>query len=252
MDNRNCFRLLVLILVLSGHALAQPDFSSLKTVHFEVKYQKGISVKEAEAVSEYLERDHEYLKSTIGLELTQTIEVKMFSVDGQFLTNSLQTRPWRAAVFRKNTIMVQPLKELKQRGQLEKSLAYELALAVLEKAEKGGCPQWLREAFAAYHSGLGADVDVPAGMRMTTFADVNQDIQKYGSSARRNDVLYVLAQTMQYLIETFGEDKSMTVFLQFDGTKSVGTIFREHFGRELKDVESEWAVRLNKRMLRGE
>jgi len=244
-------RIFCLVSVLSVQAFSQPDFSTLKGVHFEIKYQGGIGEQDARAVSKYLENDLEYLKSTLGLELARTIEVKMFSVDGQFLSSSGQTRPWKAAVFRRNTIAIQPLKELQQRDQLEKSLAYELSLAILASAEKGGCPQWLRESFAAYHSGVAADVDVPVGMRMTTFADVNQDIQKYGHSPRRNDIMWVLAQTMQYLIETFSEEKSMWVFIKFDGTKSVETIFKDHFGRELKEVETEWSSRLNERMLRG-
>ncbi len=240
--------MLSVMLLMRSSVHAQPGYSSLKSVHFEAKYQKGVTEEEAKMTLEYLESEHEYFVKTLGLELKKSLEVRLYGAVGPYLEQSKQSKPWRLAVYQKNVLHVQPLKELARQHMFEKCLSYELSLAVLEQARMQGCPRWMCEAFAVYHSGMITDLEAPMGMSISAFADVDQQLQQFAVPPRRDDVLYVVGQTMQYFVEKFGEDKALSLFAAFDGSQSTLNVFKAHFGRDMKEIEQSWSTEMNSRL----
>lgn len=241
--------IIVFVIQMMGLSVhAQPGYSSLKSVHFEARYQKGVTEEEAKKTLDYLESEHEYFVKTLRLELKKPLEVRLYGAVGPYLEQSKQSRPWRLAVYQKNVLHVQPLKELTRQQMFEKSLSYELSLAVLEQARMQGCPRWMCEAFAVYHSGMITDLEAPMGMNISAFADVDQQLQQFAVPPRRDDVLYVLGQTMQYFVEQFGEEKALSLFAAFDGSRSTADAFKAHFGREMKEIEQSWSTEMNSRL----
>ena len=96
-----------------------------------------------------------------------------------------------------------------------------------------------------YHSGIMADLSPPAGAHATAFVDLDQDLQQFSSTPKRGDVLYVLGRTMQYFVETFGEEKMLQIFRQFNGARSVRSVFKSTFGQDFKTIEQAWSSYLD-------
>lgn len=233
--------LLLLLAALPGSLGAQPGFTALSTVRFDVKYQRGISADDAKKVADYLQSDYEYLSVTLGLDVRSRLEVRVYDSQGKYLDATGQKKPWRFAVFHRGMIHVQPVAVLVKERSLEKSLSYELALAVLAQAGGRGCPQWLREAYAVYHSGIMSDLTPPVGARVNSFGDLDEELQKNQQPPRRGDIQYLLGQTLKYLMEQYGEEKAVGVFRAFTGAESTEKVFQKHFGVEMSVAEASWA-----------
>jgi|WetSurMetagenome_2_1015567.scaffolds.fasta_scaffold43480_3 hypothetical protein len=234
-----CLPLVAVMVPLPLHA--QPGFTTISTVRLDVKYQRGVGEAGARKVADYLQSDYEYLSTTLGLDLGSRLEVRIYDAQGKYLEATGQKKPWRFACFHGGMIHVQPVSVLEKEGAFEKSLSYELALALLDGTIRKGCPLWLREAYAVYHSGIMSDLTVPVGARVNSFGDLDEDLQQYKLPPRRLDVLYLLAQTMKYFIDQYGEARAIGVFKAFTGTRSTEKVMAAHFGVELPVIEKGWS-----------
>lgn len=219
---------------------AQPGFATRASVHFDVRYQRGVGEEAAEKIGDYLEADNTYLSATLGIELDRRVEVRVYDAPGKYLGGAGEKMSHRAAAAVRGVLHVQPPGRLPAGASLEKALSAELALIVLEPAERRGCPRWLREAFAAYHSGVVADLDAPIAMRVTAFADLEQEIQRPESPQRQESLQYLLGHTMRFLLERYGEERALGLFRAFNGEDGPDAIFRVRLGAGMQDVESEW------------
>ena len=223
-------------------AAAQPGFSTHTTVRIAVKYQKGIPPEEAEALGAFLQREYDYISGRLHVDLPAPLEVRMYDSGGKYLAATGQQNAWRPAVLQRGILHMQPVTDPKRQGAFEKGISYELARAVLEGTGRKGVPRWLREAFAAYYSGVMSDLTPPVGARIRSFADLDQDLQRHTAPPRRDDVVYLLGQTMKFFIDEFGEDKAYGVFAAFDGEHGLEETMTAHFGTDFKQVEQSWAA----------
>ena len=130
---------------------------------------------------------------------------------------------------------------LTARNIFESALKYELARAMVEPAGERGCPLWLREAFAVYSSGQYRTFTPPLGAKLTSFSDLNQDIQSYPDPPQRDDVHYMLGHTMNFFVQKYGERKALGMFKQFDGTKGLDATLKRALGDDLPTIEKSWA-----------
>jgi hypothetical protein len=169
------------------------------------------------------------------------IDVRIYESVGKFLEETTLKRPWRTAYYQRGTLHLQPVSALKQRKLFEKSIAYEIALAFLEGSGQKGCPRWLVESFASYYSGETAGMTPPLGARLTSFSDLNQDIQEYPNPPQREDVHYILSSTMTYFVQKYGEKRAFRLFHEFDGTTPVDRVLKKAFGDEYSTIEKGWA-----------
>jgi hypothetical protein len=80
----------------------------------------------------------------------------------------------------------------------------------------------------------------PIGVHLSAFSDLNQDIQEYPNPPQRDDVHYILASTMTFLVQKYGERRAFRVFREFDGVSSVDKVFKKVFGDDLAVVEKAW------------
>lgn len=222
-------------------ASAQGGFTSLKTVHFDVQYPSSVTVDDAKKVADYLQSEYEYLNAKLGIDLKKRVEVRVYESVGRYMAESKQGKPWRGAIYSRGALHVQPVGALTARKMLEQALSFELAALVLEEAGRKGCPRWLREAFAVYHSGEMANLTAPTGVKVAYFSDLDQDIQQFPEPPQRDDVHYVLGMTMKFFIERFGEDAGVSVFKSFDGATSFEEVSRKVFKRDPEVIEREWA-----------
>ena len=232
---------LVVFFAAPGSVYAQGAFSAITTVHMNVEYQPGVSEADARKVADYLQNDYNYISDKIGLDFKKRLEVKIYDSVGKFLSATNQKKPWRGAVYARGVLSLQPVQALVQRGIFEQSLSYELAVALLDQTSGKGCPRWLRESFAVYHSGEMADLSVPIGAKLSYFSDLDQDIQQYPDPPQREDVHFVLGQTMKFLVEKFGEEKAFKVYKAFNGTTPVEDIFKRIFKQEFRTIERTWS-----------
>jgi hypothetical protein len=230
-----------LMAVMATGAAAQGSFRVVKTVHFNVRYQRGVSEAEARKVAEYLQSDYQYLSKKLGIDLKRSLDVRIFDSVGKFVMETRVNKPWRCGIYQRRVLYLQPVEALVMRDLFEQTLSYELVHAVLDGVSRMGCPMWLREAFAVYHSGEMANLSEPYGVRVSHFSDLQQDIQEYPNPPQRNDVHFVLGKTMKFLVDRFGEGKAFSVFAAYDGFSSTETVFRKIFHQEFPAIEKEWA-----------
>lgn len=220
---------------------AQDLFSTLSSTHFDVRYQRGVSLEEARKVMEYLQSQYKSLQADLGLEPKSKLDVRIYESVGKFLSETTLKRPWRGAFYQRGVLHLQPVPALTQRKIFDKSIGYEMAIAFLEESGKKGCPRWLVESFASYYSGETAGMTPPLGARLTAFSDLNQDIQEYPNPPQRDDVHYILASTMTFLVQTYGEKRAFRVYREFNGATSVDRVFKKDFGDEYSSIEKRWA-----------
>lgn len=230
-----------LLLLVPMNVHAQRASSAITTVHINVEYQAGISEADARRVSDYLQNDYNYLSDKLGLDFKKRLEVRIYDSVGKFLSATRVNKPWRGAVYARGVLSLQPVQALVQRGIFEQSLSYELALGLLDQTAGKGCPRWLRESFAVYHSGEMGNLSVPVGARLSSFSDLDQDIQQYPNPPQRDDVHYVLGQTMKFFVEKFGEAKAFSVYKAFNSVTPVEDIFKKIFKQEFRTTERTWA-----------
>jgi hypothetical protein len=231
----------VALVVGPSTATTQGTFASIKTVHFNVQYQRGVSEEDARSVAEYLQKDYNYLSEKLGIDLKKRLDVRIYDSVGKFLAQSSQRLPWRGGIYHRGVFHLQPVQALVQRKLFERTLSFELAMALLEQAGAKGCPRWLRESFAVYHSGEMASLTPPIGVKLASFSDLDQDIQHYPNPPQREDVHFILGTTMKFFVEKYGEAKAMSVFKAFDGMTSLDEVFKKTFKQEFQTIERTWA-----------
>lgn len=224
---------------------AQDTFSSISSVYFAMKYQGGVQEEDVRSVLDYLQGERATIIREVGLDSAKKIEVRIYNSVGRFLAGAGVKQPWRGAYYLKDVLHVQPVQALEQRGILEPAISYELAMAYLDAARRKGCPQWLQEAYAVYFSGEMKTLSKPLGVNLSSFSDLNQDIQQYPNPPQRADVHFVLGQTMKFFIDKYGEPKAYGLFRAFDGMSSVETVFKRVFGEEYHIIERAWAGSVN-------
>lgn len=237
----------VLLCGLAPGGAAQAPFASISTAEFEIKYQRDVRETDIRMLLDFLQSDRKILATQLGLGGEKKIEVRVYDSVGKFLSETGLKQPWRGAYFTRGVIHTQPITALVQREILETSVTFELALAVLESSGLKGCPRWLRESYAVYHSGEMATLIPAVGVKVSTFSDLDQDIQQYSNPPQRGDVHYLLGLTMQYFVDRYGEAKAFSVFKAFDGVKSVETVFKQTFEEEYAKVETAWAAHIKEK-----
>lgn len=222
-------------------ARAQGSYASITGEGVEVSYPRAVKEADVRTVLDYLQTQRRMILADLGLGDTPAVKARVYESVGRFQSEAGLKQPWRGAYLQKGIIHVQPVQALVQRGIFETSLSYELAMTLLTGPAEKGCPRWLREAFAVHWSGETTSMSPPAGMRLASFADLDQDIQSFPNPPQRDDVHYVLGETMRFLVDRFGREKALSVYKAFDGTSSVETLFKRTFGEDFTVTERAWA-----------
>jgi hypothetical protein len=235
-----CVLALGLLVASRGTVRAQEPFSTVSTVHIEVNYQRGISEEAAKRVADFLQKEYSFISDQLGLDLKKRLEVRIYDTVGKYLSKTNQRKPWRGAIFYRGVLHMQPVEALDARKIFEQSLLFELSLAVLDQTSGKGCPRWLQESYAVYHSGEMANLTPPIGTRLSAFSDLDQDLQQFPMPPQREDVHYILGATMKFLIDQYGEEKALGVFKAFNGMTPLESVFKKQFKQEFRTIERTW------------
>jgi hypothetical protein len=228
----------VALAVLPPPAVSQGNYQTIQSAHFKVRYMPDIPEAEAQRVAAFLQEDYDTLKSQLGLDLTKTLEVRMYDSPARFRSEINMGREVLPAVYVRGILHV--LEPVPPEG-LDVALRYQLARVFLEQTGKYSCPIWLREAFAVFHSGKMRDLSPPASVTVSAFSDLTQDLEEAQTPVERNDVDFVLGRTMEFFVQKYGEQKSFSVFKEFAETPTEAKVFKKVFGDEFPDIEKRWA-----------
>jgi hypothetical protein len=225
----------------SGPALSQELFVTIRTSALDIRFMRGVQEEDARHASEYLQAEYDSITHQLQVAPKKRIEVRIYDNVGRYLAESGLKKPWRGAYYVKGVLHCQPVQALIQREIFDQSLTSEIARGILQSAGEQGCPLWLRESYAAYRTGSFRKMSAPVGAKLTAFSDLNQDIQAYPDPPQRDDVQYMLGQTMNFFILAYGETKAFSLFADFDGTRGAESVFRRVLGQEYGIVEKAWA-----------
>lgn len=231
---------LCMLFIMRGPVLAQEPFSTVSTVHIDVQYQRGVTEEAAKKVADFLQNEYTFISDQLGLDLKKKLEVHIYDTVGKYLTKTNQRKPWRGAIYWRGVLHVQPVEALETRRIFEQALSYELAIAVLDQTSGKGCPRWLQDSYAVYHSGEMTNLTMPVGTKLSAFSDLDQDVQQYMNPPQRDDVHYILGATMKFFVEQYGEDKAFGVFKAFNGMTPLETVFKKQFKQEFRTIERTW------------
>lgn len=222
-------------------ASCQDLFLTIRTQNLDIRYMQGVSAPDAQRVADFLQQEYEAVTKSLGLEPGKKIEVRIYDGVGRFLAEAGLKKPWRGAYYTKGILHCQPVQALIQREIFEKTLTYELSRAVLNIARDKGCPMWLTESYAAFRVGEFKNMSAPIGAKLSSFSDLNQDIQQHPDPPQRDDVQYILGQTFNFFILQYGERKALGLYREFDGMKTVDGVFRKVLGDAYDAVEKGWS-----------
>ncbi len=236
-----CVVLLLSGCPIAGRLSAQEPYDSVTGAQIDVFYQSGVPRSDAEAVLAFLERDGQRLASRLGMPSPQHVEVRIHASTGKFMSETSTRDPWRGSKLVKGVLHVQPVQQLRRDGKLNMWLSAGFVEAFLDSSVRRGCPLWLREAFAAQWAGETAGLKPPRGFKLSSFSDLVQIMQDNPEPPRRDDVRFVLAQTMKFFMKKYGTRKSYAVFGKFDGSTTVETLFKKHFGDDYTAIERSWS-----------
>jgi hypothetical protein len=220
---------------------AQEGLGSLSSVQFDVRYMHGVTEADAQKALDFLIASYKEIHAQTGLEPKKKLELRIYDNVGRYLSETGLRKPWRGAYYFRGVIHAQPVAALTARNIFESSLRYELSRAMLESAGERGCPLWLRESYAVYTSGAFRSYTAPLGAKLSSFSDLNQDIQSYPDPPQRDDVHYMLGHTMNFFIQKYGERRAFGVFKQFDGTRGLEGTLKRALGDDLSAIEKSWA-----------
>jgi hypothetical protein len=210
-----------------------------------IKYEKGVTESEARQALDIVSRELKSVSNQTGIKYSGKLEVRIYGSAGKFLESTGTRQAWRGSRYVRAVLHVQPVAELIRRNELDRWLGRGVVEAVLTKAGVNGCPIWLREAYAAFHTDETRGMRPPQGMKLTSFSDLTQALQDNPEPPRREDVQFVLAGTLEFLVDTYGEKKAMKLFKAFDGSSTVEVVFKNTLGKEYSAVEQEWATHMN-------
>jgi len=129
--------------------------------HFRVVHPQSLDAEAAEHVLNILESGRRELlhrvASCLGAGIQTrfpNLEIVINETTGDFVGRTGMP-PWAAAATKGNTIELQPLRLLKQRGILETTLRHELVHVLVDTIGNGEAPRWFTEGMALYVAGEG-------------------------------------------------------------------------------------------------
>lgn len=132
------------------------------TDHFIIKYEAGVAQGDVQAVADILETSYAMLTTRSHLPLrVNRIDICIYASTAHYV-HSGKVKWWMGAIYRGNTIHLQPPTVLRKRGILETTLTHELVHALLDDASHHGLPLWLNESAAVYFSGEMNRLKIPA------------------------------------------------------------------------------------------
>ena len=179
--------------------------------HFRVVHPQSLDSEQAEHVLNILESGRRELlhrvASCLGAGIQTrfpNLEIVINETTGDFVGRT-HMPPWAAAATKGNTIELQPLRLLKQRGILETTLRHELVHVLVDTISGGESPRWFTEGMALYVAGEGRLFE-----KQVTSMSAGK-IDEALSSARSADEMraaYAAAYSfVKQLIRTEGENK---------------------------------------------
>jgi hypothetical protein len=231
----------LLLLAAAVPVRAQELFVTIRGSGVDVRYMLGIAESDARQAAGYIQAEYDSITRQLGLTPKKRIDVRIYDNVSRYLSESGLKKPWRGAYYVRGVVHCQPVQALVQREIFEQALTSEISRAILQTAGDHGCPLWLRESYAAYRVGAFRKMSAPIGAKLTAFSDLNQDVQSYPDPPQRDDVQFMLGQTMEFFVRTYGDDKARALFAEFDGTRGIETVFRRVLGEEYGAVEKSWA-----------
>jgi hypothetical protein len=242
MNIRLLGRIVVSLVLAASTAAAQQSFSRIDSAHFSVRYQSRIPEGEARELITFLETERNDILRQLRLEDKRKLEVRIYNSVGVFLAESGARKPWRAALLSRGVLHLQPLEALRARDMMREAIVFELAMYLLEPVAARGCPRWLREAYAVHRSHEAERLTQPVGVRLQSFADLAQDIQDYPAPPERDDVHAILARTMEFFVDRYGEAAAFGMFRAFDGNSSEEKAISSVLRQPIAEVEKGWAA----------
>jgi len=219
---------------------AQSGTATLKGEKVELIYPRDTNEEDVRSLAEFLSADRATILKQLGLESEQSVRARTYESVNRFLSEAGLKQPWRGAHYSKGTLHIQPIQALIHRRIYESALTYEMAYLMLEPVSAKGCPRWLREAYAVHHSGVLATLTPAVGASLSSFSDLDQDIQENPNPPGRDDVQFILGSTMKFLNDRFGQEKTFALFKEFDGKSTVETVFKRVLEEPYSSIERAW------------
>jgi hypothetical protein len=234
--------LLNIIFLSFSFGLQRPEFETIRSKNFIVKYERGISQNEVKLVMSDLELQCKNWSKRLGLSPSRVggNEVHIYKNDRRYFKESHALLK-EEGCFSNGTIYLTSPSSLDKKGNRMNVISRIIVLSLLSSANDNGSPAWLTEAYGIYAGGdlekYGSFSRVP---RMN-FRDLQQE---YSQIRKEKDMKYFyakLSEVMKFLIGRYGQQKVDSLFLTFDGIRPFEQVFEQAFSEKYESIEKAWA-----------
>ena len=180
----------------------------VSNAHFRVVYPHSLDAEQAEYVLNILESGRAELLHRVSATRIQTrfpnVEIVINETTGDFIGRT-RMPPWAAAATSNNTIELQPLRLLKQRGILETTLRHELVHVLIDTIGGGKAPRWFSEGMALYVAGEGRLFEKQVSSMSAE--KIDQALSSAKSAGEMRAAYAAAYNFVKQLIRVEGEDK---------------------------------------------
>ena len=176
--------------------------------HFRLVYPHSLDAEQAEHVLNILAADRADLLHRVTAAGIQTrfpnLEIIINETTGDFVGRT-HMPPWAAAATKGNTVELQPLRVLEQRGILETTLRHELVHVLIDTIGNGEAPRWFTEGMALYVAGEGRLFEKQA--RLMSAEKIDQALSSAKSADEMRTAYAAAYNFVKQLVRVEGENK---------------------------------------------
>ena len=176
--------------------------------HFRVVHPQSLDSEAAEHVLNILESGRRELLHRVSAAGIKTrfpnLEIVINETTGDFVGRT-RMPPWAAAATKDNSIELQPLRVLKQRGILETTLRHELVHVLVDTIAGGAAPRCFTEGMALYVAGEGRLFERQASS--ISAEKIDEALSSAKSAAEMRAAYAAAYNFVKQLIRVEGENK---------------------------------------------
>lgn len=234
------FVLAIMFVILIFGFQPKTQFDSYKSKNFLIKYERSISNPAVKSIASDLEL--QFKEWTKRLNLTPNklpVEVRIYKTEKKYIQESQSTLK-EEGTYSNGIIFLPAPSKLDEKGMRVNIVSRVVALSILSAANDNGCPRWLSEAYGIYAGGDLEKYGTPTILRAISFLDFQQEINQ---AKREKDLVYLyskLSQVMKFLVDRYGKQKVDSIFIGFDGIKTVEQVFEETLSEKYDKIEMAW------------
>ncbi len=247
MKRKHLFKIFCVVLALPfcawGQELSQVvPADTFSTPHFRIMYERGISIENIRAVADDIELIFGDFNAKVMLRLPKEIPT-VLGASFVGLMRRISGRIESPAFYSHDTLYIVSWNDAGiARERMLPILRFAIAYSILDRGSVHGTPRWLTYGYALRYANIELPLTPPPVAYMRSFDDFTEEGQQSNNPKEIGDYNYLLLKTLDFLINRYGEQKFISLFMAIPSDKTLEEGFEKTFGEKYRDIEKAWRV----------